>query len=136
MANKTGKNVAFKLDNAAGTLTAITTHLNSASIASVQSALEDTALGDGEQTFIPGVAGATFSLNGFWNSTTEGIFGPLQGNDTSKTKTFEWYDVIKYKNGEVIITGVDVSGDVDSVVTFSAEGQVTGAINRTSVALA
>ena len=136
MADKTGKNVTFKLDNAAGTLTAITTHLNSASLASVQQALEDTALGDGEQTFLPGVAGATFSLNGFWNSTTEGIFGPLQGNDTSKSKTFEWYDTIKYKNGEAIITGVDLSGDVDTVLTFSAEAQVTATINRTSVALA
>lgn len=136
MANKTGKNAAFKLDNAAGTLTAITTHLNSASIASVQSALEDTALGDGTQTFLGGIAGATFSLNGFWNSTTEGIFGPLQGNDTSKSKTFEWYDSIKYKNGEALITGVNLSGEVDTVMTFSADATITGDVNRTSVALA
>ena len=135
MANKTGKNVAFSLDNATGVLTVLTSHLNSASLAAVQSALEDTALGDGEQTFIHGVAGSTISINGFWNSTTEGIFGPLQGNDTSKTKTFQWYDSIKYKNGETLVTGVDVSGDVDTVVTFSAELQISAAINRTSVAL-
>ena len=136
MPNKTGKDIVFKLDNASGALTDITSHLNSNSIASIQSALEDTALGDGEQTFIPGVAGATFSIAGFWNTTTEAIFGPLQGNNTSKSKTFERADGTgQLKNGEALITGVDVSGEVDTVQTFSAEGQVTGAMNRTTKAL-
>ena len=136
MADKTGKDITFSLDGAAATIVAITSHLNSASLASIQSALEDTALGDGDQTFLHGVAGASFALNGFWNSTTEGIFGPLQGNYTGTTKTFQWYDGIKYKNGESIITDVETSGEVDTVLTFSANAQITGAVNRTSVALA
>ncbi len=136
MANKTGKDVTFKLDGADGALVALTSHLNSVSIAAIQSILEDTALGDGEGTFLYGIAGATIPLGGFWNSTTEALFGPLQGNDTSKTKTFEWYDTLKYKNGECLVSDVEVSGSPDTVLTFSASATLTGAMNRTSVALA
>ena len=136
MANKTGKNVTFKLDDSAGALAALTSHLNSASIAAVQSVLQDTALGDGEHTYVYGVAGATIPLAGFWNSTTEALFGPLMGNDTSKTKTWEWYDSISYKNGECLVSDVEVSGEVDTVLTFSANATLTGAMNRTSKALA
>ena len=136
MPNRTGKDLTFRLDGADGALVALTSHLNSASIASIQSVLEDTALGDGEQTFIYGVAGATIPLAGFWNSTTEALFGPLQGNDTSKTKTFEWYDGLKYKNGESLVNNIEVSGAPDTVMTFSANATLSGAMNRTSVALA
>ena len=135
MTNKTGKNVAFRLDDADGSLAILTSHLNSASIAATQSVLEDTALGDGTQTFVFGIAGATIPLAGFWNSTTEAIFGPLMGNDTSKTKTWEWYDSLSYKNGECLVSDVEVSGEVDSVLTFSANATLTGDMNRTSVTL-
>ncbi len=135
MANKTGKNIAFKIDNASKTLTAITSHLNSASVSGAMNTLEDTALGDGSQTFLAGVAGATASINGFWNTTTRGIFAPLMGNYTSITKTFEYFDGTNYLNGEVYITNVQVSGAVNTVETFSADMTVTGALNSTSKAL-
>ena len=90
MANPTGKDVAIQLDNASAAITDITAHLNSASISAIQSILEDTALGDDEKTYVHGVAGATASIGGFYNTTTEAIFGPLVGNRTSLTKTFEY----------------------------------------------
>ena len=136
MANPTGKDVAIKLDNASAAITDITAHLNSASISAIQSILEDTALGDDEKTYVHGVAGATASIGGFYNPTTEAIFGPLVGNRTSLTKTFEYSPYAsRFYNGEVLISNVQVSGAPDSLETFSADMTFTGAINRTTVAL-
>jgi len=135
MSNKTGKDVAFKLDGAAKTAVILTSHLNSASLSAALNTLEDTALGDDEQTFLAGVAGATVSINGFWNSTTRGIFGPLMGNRTSITKTFEFYDGIAYLNGECWVNNVNVSGQVNTVQVFSADLTVTGSINNTTKAV-
>lgn len=135
MANKTGKDVAFKIDSSTGVLTAITSHLNQASLAAALNTLEDTALGDTDQTFLAGVAGSTVSINGFWNSTTRGIFAPLVGNYTGTTKTFEFYDNIAYLNGECWVGNVQVSGQVNTVLTFSADLTATGALNNTTKAL-
>lgn len=135
MANRSGKQITFQIDNASAAITNITSSLNQASLSSAHSTLEDTALGDDEQTFIMGVAGASVSINGFWNGTTRGIFSPLMGNRTSTTKTFEFGDGLGYLNGEAWITNVQVSGQVNTLQTFSADLTITGAINSTSVQL-
>lgn len=136
MANPTGKDITFRLDNAAGSLTALTSHLNSASLSAMQSTLEDSALGDDERTYVHGLAGATVSIGGFYNSTVEAIFGPLIGNRTSATKTFEYspYSGRLY-NGEALISNVQLSGAPDSLETFSADMTISGAVNRTTAAL-
>jgi hypothetical protein len=136
MADKTGKDIQIWIDNAAGTLTAITLHVNSETLTGTHSALQNTAFTEDEHAYCYGVASATQTLNGFWNSTTEGIFGPLLGNRTSKTKTIQSYDGIQYLTGEVLPTNIQRSGAVDTVVTFSADLQVTGALTRTSVSVA
>ena len=134
MANHPSKDLTFKIDNAAGSLTAITGFLNQASIASVMSLLEDTAIGDDEREFIPDVASATIPINGFVNTTTDGIFGPLVGNRTSVTKTVEYYNGESYYTGEVLPTDVQFSGGVGNLITFSANFTFDGAVTRTSVA--
>ena len=135
MGNYTGKDVTFKIDNASGAITAITSSINSASITGTLAVLEDTALSDGSQTFLPGVSGATESINGFWNATTAGIFGPLIGNRTTVTKSVQYGDGIGYYTGEVFVTNVQVSGQVNTVQTFSADLTFDGAVNKTSVSL-
>lgn len=135
MADKTYKNLTFKIDNESGTITDITSHINSASINASLAMLENSAIGDGEQSFLPGIAGATLPINGFINSTTDAIFGPFIGNDTSISKTFEFYNGVQYYNGECYPDSVQFSGDVNSLLTFSAGLTVTGAVNITSVAL-
>ena len=135
MADLTGKSITFKLDNASATLTALTAHLNAASLTAMQNVLGNDALDDDEHVFLSGLAGSTLNISGFWNSTTEGIFGPLIGQRTSITKTFEHYSGVKYLNGECYLTNIQVSGAVDTVQTFSADAQITGGVNRTSVAL-
>lgn len=135
MANKVYSNMAVKLDNAAGTLTAITCSLNQASIQSAMSVLDDTALCDTSQSVLPDQVSAKVNLNGWINSTTDGIFGPLMGNRTSKTKTAQFYNGLKYYRGEVYPENVQMSGAVKNLQTFSASLVFDGAITRTSVGL-
>lgn len=135
MANLPWKGMTVKIDNASGSLTDITNWTNQASIAAVQEALEDTALVDEERSYLSGLAGATVSLNGFINSTTDGIFGPLVGNRTTATKTFQLYNTLKYYNGETWATDVEVTGEAGQLQTWSVNLTFDGAVNRTSVTL-
>jgi len=136
MANSIFKDMTIKVDNAAGSLTDITAYLTSASIRSVQDTIEDSGLSDATHSYLFGMAGATFPLAGMVNTTTDGIFGPLVGNRTTVTKTFQYgaYTNRVYR-GEVLVTSVEYSGSLNGLETFSAEAVFDGAITRTSVAL-
>lgn len=141
MANKIYKDMRIKIDNAAGSLTDITSYLSSASIRAVQDTIEDTGMGDDERQYLFGLGGATIPLAGMVNTTTDGIFGPLKGNRTTATKTVEYraYTInsttARYYNGEALITSVEYSGSTNSLETFSCEATFDGAVNRTTVAL-
>jgi len=136
MANKIFKDMTIKVDNSTGTLTDITAYLTSASIRSVQDTIEDSALSDANHSYLFGLSGATFPIAGMVNTTTDGIFGPLVGNRTTVTKTFQYtaYTNRVYR-GEVLVTSVEYSGSVNGLETFSGDAVFDGAITRTSVAL-
>jgi len=134
MANKTWKNMTFKLDGATGTLTTLTTFVNTASLATAMEILDDTALSETVRGKVAGLTDISVELNGFVNSTTEGIFGAVV-NGTSITKTFEWYNGIKYINGESWPADISFSGQAGQLQTFSCTLQIDGTVNRTSVAL-
>ena len=136
MAHKLWKDMAIKLDNASGSPTAITSYVNQASPESTADLLEDTALGDTTRSYIEGLAGATVPLNGFVNATTEAMFGPLLGTRTSVTKSFSFYNGLKYYTGEVWPNEVAISGDVNTIQTFSCTLTFDGAVTRTSVDIA
>ena len=143
MANPTGKDVAVKIDAiAGGSLTDLTAHINSASLSAIQSVLEDTALGDDEKTYVHGLAGATISVNGFYNSTVEGVLGPYIGNRTAVVSVTAQYQAFTINStnervyrGEALISNIQVSGAPDTLETFSADATFTGVITRTSLAL-
>jgi hypothetical protein len=135
MAHKSYKDVAVKIDNAAGALTAITGSVNQLSLAAALNLLDDSGMGDDDKTFLPGMHGKTISLNGWVDSTTEGIFGPLVADRTSVTKTVELYNGIKYYNGEVYPGNVQISGAADALETWSSDFTFADGMNRTSVAL-
>lgn len=137
MANPTGKDVTFQIDDATstGVLTDISAHVNQASIQAAMNMLEDSALGDTDRTYLAGLHGKTLPVNGFWNTTTEGIYGPLVDGRTTRTKSVEYGDGNEFYQGEVLVNNVQVTGAVDTVETFSADHTITGALTRTSVGL-
>ena len=135
MAHQTYKSKVIKIDNASGTLTAITGSVNQDSLQGILNLLEDVGMGDSDGTVLPGVHRKTVSLNGWGNSTTEGIFGPLATARTSISKTYEVYNGLKYYNGEVFPGNVQFSGNADDMQVWSADLTFDGAANRTSVGL-
>lgn len=136
MANTTFRDQDFKIDNASASLTSIKAYLNQVDFQRTLDIIEDTAMSDTNRSYLHGLAGTTFSINGMVNTTTDAIFGPLVAAATSVTKTVEWRAYAsRFYNGEVLLTNVQYSGSTNSLQTFSASMTVDGAINRTSVAL-
>ena len=136
MPNTTYKNMTFKIDNASASITAITSYVNQASLQRAINLLDDSSLADANRSVLTGLAGTTLSINGFVNTTTDGIFGPLIATATSVTKTVEYGAYTgRYYNGEVLLSNVQYSGSVDNLQTFSADMTFDGAVTRTSVAL-
>jgi len=134
MANQWGNTLAVSIDNAAGSTARISAYVNQASIQGAIDILDQTGFGNTNPDIIHGIARATIPLNGWVNSTTEGIFGPLVGTRTSITKTTGFYNGIKWYNGEFLPDSVEFSGAPDTLQTFSVNLMVDGAITRTSVA--
>ena len=136
MAHQIYKDVDIRIDDSTGVARSIKSSVNSKSVAGAMSVIEDSGLGDEERTYLPGLAGSTFSLNGFIDSTTNAIFAPLVGNRTSITKTFGFRNGTGFSwlKGEAYPTGVTISGSVDTIETWSADFQITGAVTTTSVA--
>lgn len=136
MPNLIYKNETIKIDNAAGSLTDITAYTTSFTLNGSQNLIEDSAMGDEEQSFLFGLAGATATLAGIVNSTTHAIFGPLIGNRTTATKTFQHAATTNIVHrGETLHTSVEYSGATDSLQTWSWSGTFDGVMISTSVPL-
>lgn len=135
MAHKTSKDMGFALDNAAGTLTAISGSVNNQAINHAITILDDSGMGDTQHTTLTGmVAAVTIPLNGLYNSTIDGIFGPVAVAGTSVTKTAEFKAYTgRYYTGEVNIQDYSISGTPDTLEVWSATLVASGAFTRTSV---
>jgi hypothetical protein len=128
-----GKDSVFKLDNSSGTLTDISTYVNSVDFPETADVAETTTLGDGSKSYIVGLKDATLSISGLWDSTLDGILGAVVGQ--SATLSFEYSPEgttggnVKY-TGECILTSYSQSSPVGDVVGFSADMQVSGDVTR------
>jgi hypothetical protein len=134
MAHKIYKDAVVKIDGAAATIVDITGSCNNASVSGALALIEDSGLGDSDRSYLPGLHGKTITLNGFINTTTDALWGPLVKARTSITKTVGFSDGIKYYTGEVYPTDVTISGAVGELNTWSANLTWDGAANQTSVA--
>lgn len=134
MANLTHRDNAFHLDNASATLTNLSTYVNSQDLDRTINMLEDTGMGLEEATFLTGLGGTTVSINGFVNTTTDAILGPLMADNTSLTKTFAYrVSASRFYKGESWVNNIKYSGSKDSLQTFSASLTITGVVTRTSI---
>ena len=130
---KWGTDLTVDIDNAAGTLTDISDYVNSQAARTAFDVFRTEGVGADDPERQHGLADLSIPLNGWMNTTTEGIFGPLVGNRTSVTKTLAYYNGIKYYKGEFLPTDVEFSGDPTSLQTWSCTLAQSGAITRTSV---
>lgn len=134
MGNKHFKDMGLRIDKTS-TLVDIGAYINNQSLQSAIDLFEDTGAGVANKTRTPGLADISVPINGWVNSTTELIFGPcLDGTAVSKTVEFRSYTG-RYFNGECYPSNIQFSGSQNNLQTFSATLNLTGALNRTSVAL-
>lgn len=135
MAHVISDAASFWCDNAATTLTNISGSVNNLSVDGGQNLLDDTGLSDTRHTFLPGLAtGNMVSINGFVNSTTEGIFAPvLDGTSIQKT-IYIGIGSGQYLTGEAYPESVQMGASVDALSTFSCTFRATNGLTRTSVA--
>mgnify|MGYP001343791101 FL=1 len=128
-----GKDSVFKLDNSGGTLTDISSYVNSVDFPETADVAETSTLGSSAKSYIVGLKDATLSIAGLWDSTVDGILGAVVGQ--SSTLSFEYSPegtgsgAIKY-TGECILTSYSQSSPVGDVVSYSADFQVSGAVTR------
>ena len=133
MAFTHGKDSVFKLDNASGSLTDISTYVNNVDFPETADVSETTTLGADNKTYIAGLKDATISIAGLWDATADAIFGAVVGQ--SATLSYEYSPEgtasgkIKY-TGEAILTSYAISSPVGEAVGYSADLQVSGAVTR------
>ena len=133
MAFTHGKDSVFKLDNASGSLTDISSFVNNVDFPETADVSETTTLGADNKTYIAGLKDATISLAGLWDATADAIFGSVVGQ--SATLSYEYSPEgtasgkIKY-TGEAILTSYAISSPVGEAVGYSADLQVSGAVTR------
>lgn len=129
---KWGTDLELHIDNSTGTLTEISDYVNSQAVRTAFDVFRTEGVGSDDPERQHGFADLSIPINGWVNSTTESIFGPLQGNRTSVTKTVFYYNGIKFYTGEFLPTDVEFSGDPTSLQTWSCTLAQSGAISRTS----
>lgn len=135
-----GKGAAFSLDNAAGTLTDISTYLEDVSFPQSAEPAETTTFQStgSAKTYVIGLKDTTVSLSGRFDPTIDALISGVivaQENGTLPTASFAFgpagsaASAIKY-SGEALVTSYDISTPVGDVITFTAELQVTGPVTR------
>jgi len=129
---KWGKDLEFHIDNSTGTLVEISDYTNSEAIRTAFDMFRTDGVGSSDPERQHGKADASVPVNGFVNSTTESVFGPLVGNRTSTTKTVFFYNGVKFYTGEFLPSDVEFSGDPNSLQTWSCTLMQSGAVTRTS----
>ena len=128
-----GKDSVFKLDNASGSLTDISSFVNNVDFPETADVAETSVLGASNKTYLVGLKDATIGLTGFFDATADAIFGAVIGQ--SATLSFEYSPEgtasgkIKY-TGECILTNYALSSPVGDAVAYSCDLQVSGAVTR------
>jgi hypothetical protein len=143
MAFTHGKNAFFEIDDSGGTPRNLTTFVTDVSLPRDIDMAETSTFGNTYKTFIQGLANATISISGRWDSTaTTGPDAVLAGLiGAANTSTFSYgpegngVGKVKY-TGEVYLSSYEITSPVTDVVSFTAQFQLAtdGSFSRTTFA--
>ena len=137
MPNKTFKDQGLRVSgNGTSVLSDITAYVNQVDLQRSINMLDQSALSDVNKRILPGLGSNSFPFNGFVNSTTDGILGPLIAASTSVSKRGEFKSYAsRYYTFQWFPSNIKYSGRSGQLETFSGQMDIDGAITRTSVAL-
>lgn len=130
-----GKNLVFKLDNAAGSLIALTSYVTDVKLDGSVDMGDTTTAGAENKTYVSGAADHDLSISGKLEDTaTTGLdahLSALEGLET--TSTFEYGPMgsgagrVK-KSGECFMKGYKIGSPVGGVCEFTADFKISGAV--------
>jgi predicted secreted protein len=114
----------------------VSTYLDSAGLDKSLDTAEVSTFGMDDKEYIAGLRDATFSLEGKWDATIDGLMADIEDEiETSGVVAFEYgpagstAGLVKY-SGNAIMTAYNIAQNVNGEITFSASFQVTGGVNR------
>lgn len=125
-----GKGAYFNLDSG-GSPTDVSSYIKKVDSKLAADLADVTCLGATAKSFIKGLEDATYTIEGYWDATMDGILyaarttaASFQFGPAGSTGGY-----VKY-SGECYVKDYSLSAGVDGMVSFSAEIQVTGAVTR------
>lgn len=129
-----GKNTHFELDNASGTLVDLSAYLTNVDFPDETDLPETTTYGSTSRTYTVGLAGATISLSGLFDTTLDAHMTALKAAlraGTLASASFVYGpagDTSTYpkRTGECLVGNYSISDPVDGLVEVSIELTVTG----------
>lgn len=133
MSTTLGTEAVLKIADSGATLRDLSAYLTSDGLAEPIEALEATHFGDTAKKYTPGLADATVSLEGDFDSTADGY---LDGIKRVADVAWEYYPVgegtglPKYA-GVGMLTSKEITTTPGELAKFSAEFQVSGGATRT-----
>ena len=136
MAVSHGKSAIIQYDNAAGSLTDISTSVQSITFTPVSDSAETSTLGTTSKSYIPGLKDCTCTLTGIYNATISAIMNSALGNTTTKSLQ---YDPQGSTSGldrwtcETFVTSFSIDTNLGGAATWSADIQVTGNVTLAAV---
>lgn len=130
MAFQHGKNATFSLDNNAGTLTALSAYVTDVSFDRAVDTAETSVLNLDDKQYIPGMRGATMSVNGPWDAVVDAHFEPLLGKAATISFAYSPDGGTTTYSGECFVTSFASSSPVGGAGTWSSQLQITGAVTR------
>ena len=143
---KWGSSITVKIDETTSLSTAalvdISDYVNTYAVRTAFEVFRIEGLNSDDPERQHGLADASIPLNGFVNSTTEGLFGPhivtrstsnvsktvVIGMGVSKNSTSTWWLTGEFKLGDV-----EFSGEPATIQTWSCNLLQSGALTRTSI---
>ena len=138
MAFKPGYLGDFRLDNAAGSLTDISSYIDNVSNTQSSETLDVSALGTAFKSYIVGVHDGSFSISGPYDKTVWTHMTALRAAFTAGTTSasFSWapggsVSGEAVMTGECILTDLTHSGAVGGRAEWSASLQISGAVTNT-----
>jgi hypothetical protein len=116
----------------------LSSNISSVSLSESIDLADTTNLGDDDKTSIVTLKSGSVSFEGHFDAGT-GAVDDTVGSNLGTAQDWEYFpggDVaseVKY-SGSLYISSYEVSGSVDGIVEFSAEGTVDGAVTRAVIA--
>jgi hypothetical protein len=132
-----GKDSYTALDDTAGSLTDVSSYLDSCELSAEIELADVTAFGDEGHKNIAGLENSSFSFSGHWDSAEDDIVGSTTQRKAG-TRTFNFAPQgnssgnVLY-TAEVWINSYSVSGSASDKVSFSGTLTVNGEVTRTTV---